>query len=316
MTFNILFPSLIVASGMAIATAMPATAASLAPGTTDVYQFENVESSNTAGDSFSNKLTFQVSAAQEDSVLFLFSSQRNDGFSYYVSQIYFSFMGAGPNPLSLPVKLNVNNSLLLGGAYKATSTDQLGGLRAAGFTDDNTFFGATYSAESSRLTPRRRLGIEFTGTFASVLDALASNDLRIGINVDGLPGGQSDSFVTSNLEIEAPIVDEPVVEEPIVEEPIVDEPVVDEPVVEEPIVEEPIVEEPIVDDPVVEEPGETPQDSGSAGEQAGGDAPIAEPPGEDVAQTPVEEVPEPLTILGSGLAIGFGAWFRRKHKQA
>ncbi len=277
MTFNILFPSLIVASGMAIATAMPATAASLAPGTTDVYQFENVESSNTAGDSFSNKLTFQVSAAQEDSVLFLFSSQRNDGFSYYVSQIYFSFMGAGPNPLSLPVKLNVNNSLLLGGAYKATSTDQLGGLRAAGFTDDNTFFGATYSAESSRLTPRRRLGIEFTGTFASVLDALASNDLRIGINVDGLPGGQSDSFVTSNLEIEAPIVDEP----------------------------------------VVEEPGETPQDSGSAGEQAGGDAPIAEPPGEDVvAQTPVEEVPEPLTILGSGLAIGFGAWFRRKHKQA
>ena len=270
MTFKALFPSLVVASGMAIATAMPATAATLISEVDGTYEyaFENVNSDNTIGDSLASAFTFKLESSGTDSVNFLFSVGDIDSFSYYVSQIYFSYTGETESLLS-SASLNISNIGQVSFVEDSGLTF-LDGLQDTGFDASNILFGATYNNfDVNRIDPGDTLGIQFSGTLESVVTALESDDLRIGINA-GLPDGQSDSYVTSNLSVEEPAPEEPAPEEPAPEEPAPEEPTSEEPTQGDGGVQEPVV----------------------------------------------EEVPEPLTILGSGLAIGFGAWFRRKNKQA
>jgi hypothetical protein len=362
MKFTALLPSLLAAGTMAIATALPATAATLVPGSTDTYQFENVFSSTTenlAGDDFVNFFRVRVTAASDGTVLFRFSVASS--VSFFVDQVYFNYFGAeSASLLSNPV-VGVNNVGIVN--FQASSGNLPDGDDPnVSFLSENTFFTAAAVAgrDANLLQANETLGIRFTGDYAAVLTALADNTLRIGISAGGFSNGGRDTFVTGPAPAapaEDPIVSDPIVEDPIVEDPIVEDPIIDDPIVEDPIVEDPIVEDPIIDDPIVEDPiindpiVEDPIIEDPIVNDPIVDDPIVEDPivndpivtdpvvtdpvvadpiveeppvvaepttpeSPIVTQPPIEEVPEPMTLLGTGLAIGVGTWLKRRQRQS
>ncbi|MGB3516915.1 MAG: hypothetical protein WBA43_10690, partial [Elainellaceae cyanobacterium] len=216
MKFTAFLPSLLAASSVAIATTLPATAATLVTGSTDTYQFENTlptGDSNLSGDSFADAFRFRVTSSSEGTVLFRFLVAPTSGVNYFVSQIYFNYFNPdATSPLLSDPVIGVNNVGIVNFQETSGNLSQ-GDDPGVGFLAENTFFsaGVNTSNTGNRLSGGETLGIRFTGELAAVLAALESNTLRIGLNVQGFPDG-SDSFVSGS----SPVVEEPVVEEPVV----------------------------------------------------------------------------------------------------
>ena len=87
---------------------------------------------------------------------------------------------------------NVGQVGFSGGASK----DQLpqGGN---GFTTDYAFSSKNGDGNVLGIQAGEILGLSFTGNYNNVMTALTSGDLKIGLHVQALPKGQSDSYISS-----------------------------------------------------------------------------------------------------------------------
>jgi hypothetical protein len=92
---------------------------------------------------------------------------------------------------------NVGLVDFIGGA----SNDQLpqGGNN---FTTDYAFSRKTGDGNAFGIQGGESLGLSFTGDYNLVISALNSGDLKIGLHVQALPNGQSDSYISSNANTE------------------------------------------------------------------------------------------------------------------
>ncbi|WP_181256764.1 PEP-CTERM sorting domain-containing protein [Merismopedia glauca] len=140
-----------------------------------------------------NDFSFDVTDAGNGKVLFQINNAANNGA---IGSIYWENTG---NLLSNMV-LNVGN---IGNVnFKNISPGNLPQGNKIAFIEA---FGARFqSGGSKRINGGESLGITFTGNFNSVINALQSEDLRVGIHVQELPQGQSDSFVSDGGETQVP----------------------------------------------------------------------------------------------------------------
>jgi hypothetical protein len=185
-------PLTLVKSILAFAGVATISAVSAAPAS--AFSFGNIVGGDTWGDAYQNSFTFDVTG-DASSVFFKISNSGNAAASsMFISKVLFDDNGYLSNPLA-----NVGNSTnvaFTGGA----SNDQLpqGGN---GFTTDYAFTRDTGAGNKWGVQGGEALGLSFSGNYNNVIAALNSGALKLGLHVQALPDGKSDSFMsTGNTE--------------------------------------------------------------------------------------------------------------------
>jgi hypothetical protein len=183
-------PLTLVKSLLAVAGVAAVSAVSAAPAS--AFSFGNIGGGDTPGDSYVNSFTYTVTN-QGSAVRFdIINSANAADPNIIISKVFFDDNGY----LSAPSLFgtNVGEVSFSGGA----SNDQLpqGGND---FTTDYAFsrnpggnVGAIQGAES--------FPVSFRGNYVNIIAALNSGALRIGLQVQGLPNGQSDSYISTNTQ--------------------------------------------------------------------------------------------------------------------
>ena len=181
-------PLTLVKSILAVAGVATISAVSAAPAS--AFSFGNIAGGDTWGDAYQNSFTFDV-IESGSSVIFNISNSGNAAASsMFISKVLFDDSGY----LSAP-SANVGNSpnvAFTGGA----SNDQLpqGGN---GFTTDYAFTRDNGAGNKWGVQGGETLGLSFTGNYNNVVAALNSGALKLGLHVQALPDGKSDSFMSS-----------------------------------------------------------------------------------------------------------------------
>ena len=181
-------PLTLVNSILAVVGVTALSALSAAPAS--AFSFGNIVGGDTWGDAYQNSFTFDVTG-DASSVFFKISNSGNAAAStMFISKVLFDDNGYLSNPLA-----NVGNSAnvaFTGGA----SNDQLpqGGN---GFTTDYAFTRDTGAANKWGVQGGEALGLSFSGNYNNVIAALNSGALKLGLHVQALPDGKSDSFMSS-----------------------------------------------------------------------------------------------------------------------
>ena len=197
------------------------------------FGFDNIDTGATSGselsgDPFVNDFGFEVLDGGNGTVLFNFTNADTTGQGHFIGDLYWD----DSTSLLSNINLNVGNVGTV--SFKTGNTNLPQGQNI----DFSADFGIKKNgAARNGVNGGETLGVAFNGNFDNVVAALSNGDLRVGIHVQALPGGQSDAFV-SKL-------------------------------------------------PTVGHPG-----GGNTGNTAG--------------------TPEPLTMVGSLAALGFGAAFKKK----
>ena len=186
----------LVKSLLALAGVAAVSAVSAAPAS--AFSFGNIAGGDTPGDSYVNSFTFDV-VDQGQSVLFNIKNSGDDAApTMFISKVFFDDKNSffdDDTYLSEPL-VNMGNVGLvdfMGGA----SNDQLpqGGN---GFTTNYAFSRKTGDGNAFGIQGGESLGLGFTGDYNLVIAALKSGDLKLGLHVQALPNGQSDSYISTS----------------------------------------------------------------------------------------------------------------------
>jgi hypothetical protein len=184
-------PLTLVKSLLAVAGVAALSAVSAAPAS--AFSFGNIAGGDTPGDAYQNSFTVDV-VDQGLSVLFKITNSGNAAApDMFISRVFFDDNGY----LSAPfVNIdNVGEVAFSGGA----SNDQLpqGGNN---FTTDYAFSRNLGAGNAFGIQAPETLGVSFTGNYTNVLAALTDGTLKIGLHVQALQNGQSDSYISSNTQ--------------------------------------------------------------------------------------------------------------------
>ena len=181
----------LVKSLLAVAGAAALSAVSAAPAS--AFGFSNIPGGAAPGDAYANSFTFDV-LNQGSSVIFKITNSGNaDAPSMFISKVFFDDNGYLSNP-----EVNFGNVGEVSFSRDA-GNDQLpqGGNN---FTTDYAFSRVPGAGNANGIQAPETLGVKFTGNYNNVIGALNSGALKIGLHVQALPNGQSDSYISSNTQ--------------------------------------------------------------------------------------------------------------------
>jgi len=189
-------PLTLVKSLLAVAGVAALSAVSAAPAS--AFNFSNIAGEDTSGNAYVDKFKFDV-VDQDQSVIFNIKNYGDaTAPSMFISKVFFddknSFFDDDTYLSSPLVNIdNVGQVAFSGGA----SNDQLpqGGT---GFTTNYAFLSNNGADNVLGIQGSESLGLSFTGDYNLVIAALNSGALRIGLHVQGLPNGASDSYISSS----------------------------------------------------------------------------------------------------------------------
>jgi len=182
-------PLTLVKSILAVAGVAALSAVSAAPAS--AFSFVNIAGGDTPGNPYVNSFTFDV-LNKGSSVIFKIKNSGDAAApSMFISKVLFDDNKYLSNPLFNIG--NVGQVAFNGGPGK----DQLpqGGN---GFDTDYAFSSKNGDGNAGGIQAGETLGLSFTGNYNNVIFALTSGDLKIGLHVQGLPNGQSDSYISSS----------------------------------------------------------------------------------------------------------------------
>ncbi|MEG4326347.1 PEP-CTERM sorting domain-containing protein [Microcoleus sp. herbarium5] len=184
----------LVKSILAVAGIATVSAVSAAPAS--AFSFGNIAGGDTVGDNYLSSFSFDV-IDQGASVLFNISNSGNvSAPSMFIGKVLFDDNGYLSNAVANVG--NVGTVSFSGGA----SNDQLpqGGN---GFTTDYAFTRDNGGGNKWGVQGAETFGVSFTGNYANVVSALNTGALKLGLHVQALPNGASDSYISSTSNTEA-----------------------------------------------------------------------------------------------------------------
>ena len=184
-------PLTLVKSLLAVAGVAAVSAVSAAPAS--AFSFGNIGGGDTPGDSYVDSFTYTVTN-QGSAVRFdIFNSGNAAAPNMFISKVFFDDNGY----LSAPslYGTNVGEVSFSGGP----SNDQLpqGGND---FTTDYAFSRNPSGGNVGGIQGAENFPVSFRGNYTNIIAALNSGALRVGLHVQGLPNGQSDSYISSNTQ--------------------------------------------------------------------------------------------------------------------
>ena len=183
-------PLNLVKSLLAVAGVAALSAISAAPAS--AFSFSNIAGGDTPGDAYANNFGFNV-IDQGGSVFFdIFNYGNAAAPSMFISKVFFDDNGYLSQPW-----VNANNNVGQVDFSGGAGNDQLpqGGNS---FTTDYAFSRETGAGNVWGIQGGEKLQLVFAGEFVSIVNALNTGALKIGLHVQALPNGQSDSYISSN----------------------------------------------------------------------------------------------------------------------
>jgi hypothetical protein len=183
----------LVKSLLAVAGVAAVSAVSAAPAW--AFSFGNIAGGDTVGDAYVNSFTFDVVNGGSSVFFHIFNSGNAAAPSMFISKVFFD---DDFGYLSEPSLYGTNGSQVRfsGGA----SNDRLP-QAGNGFTTDYAFSHQTGADNVFGIQAGEILGgLRFTGNYNDVISALNSGALKLGLHVQALPNGQSDSYISSNTQ--------------------------------------------------------------------------------------------------------------------
>ena len=182
-------PLNLIKSLLAVAGVAAVSAVSAAPA--GAFSFSNIAGGDTPGDAYVNSFSFDVSNLGSSVVFNIKNSGNAAAPSMFISRVFFDDNGY----LSTSVVNfgNVGQVLFTGGASNAQ-------LPQAGnnFSTDYAFSSNNGAGNAFGIQAGESLGLSFTGDYNLVISALNSGALKLGLHVQALPNGQSDSYLSSS----------------------------------------------------------------------------------------------------------------------
>lgn len=188
------FPLTFVQSIVSVASVAALSALSAAPAS--AFTFGNIVGGDTVGDAYKDSFTFDVTG-NASSVFFKIANSGNAAAStMFISKVFFDDNGYLSAP-SVNNSGNIGEVAFTGGA----SNDQLpqGGN---GFTTNYAFSRDNGGGNKWGIQGGEALSLSFNGNYNNVVAALNSGALRLGLHVQSLPNGASDSFISSSANTE------------------------------------------------------------------------------------------------------------------
>ena len=183
----------LVKSLLAVAGVAAVSAVSAAPASAFSFSFSNIAGGDTPGDAYANNFEVNVKAVNGTKLVVfdIFNYGNAAAPSMFISKVFFD---DNNNYLSGP-SVNFSNIGQVGFSGGA-SNDQLpqGGN---GFTTDYAFShvgpGNEYGIQGGE-----KLGLSFVADYNNVIAALNDGTLKLGLHVQALPNGASDSYISSS----------------------------------------------------------------------------------------------------------------------
>ena len=185
-------PLNLVQSLLAVAGVAALSAVSAAPAS--AFSFSNIADGDTPGDAYANNFGFNVRAVNQTRLVVfdIFNLGNSAAPSMFISKVFFD---DNNNHLSGPSVnfSNIGQVAFSGGA----SNDQLpqGGNN---FTTDYAFSRVAGVGNEFGIQAGERLGLSFVANYNNVIAALNDGTLKLGLHVQALPNGQSDSYISSS----------------------------------------------------------------------------------------------------------------------
>jgi hypothetical protein len=182
-------PLNLVKSLLAVAGVAALSAVSAAPAS--AFSFSNIAGGDTPGDAYVNSFSFDVFNLGSSVLFNIKNSGDAAAPSMFISKVLFD----DNRYLSAPLVnvANIGQVAFSGGA----GNDQ---LPQAGnnFTTDYAFSRNPGDGNGWGIQAGESLAVRFTGNYNNVIYALNSGALRVGLHVQALPNGQSDSYISSS----------------------------------------------------------------------------------------------------------------------
>jgi hypothetical protein len=185
-------PLNLVKSLLAVASVAAVSAVSAAPAS--AFNFSNIAGGDTVGDAYVNSFGFTVANQGGLAVFDIFNFGNPGASSMFIAGVFFDDNGYLSS--STPPWANVNNVgqvAFSGGASNAQFPQ--GGNN---FTTDYAFFSNNGAGNALAVQADEKLGLSFGASYNNVIAALTDGTLKVGLHVQGLPNGASDSYISSN----------------------------------------------------------------------------------------------------------------------
>jgi hypothetical protein len=181
-------PLTLIKSLLAVAGVAALSAVSAAPAS--AFNFSNIPGGDPVGDAYAPNFGFTV-ASQGGLVVFdIFNFGNAAAPNMFIGGVFIDDNGYLSTPWS--GVSNVGQVRFSGGASKAQLPQ--GGKS---FSTDYAFFSDNGNGNALAVQANEKLGLSFTGNYNNVLAALADGSLKIGLHVQALPNGASDSYISS-----------------------------------------------------------------------------------------------------------------------
>ena len=188
-------PLTLVKSLLAVAGVAALSAISAAPAS--AFSFSNITGGDTPGDAYVSNFNFEI-VDQGDRVLFnIYNLVNNATPNSFIRQVFFDDNNYLSDPWTNIGNFGTVN--LQGGASNAQLPQ--GGNN---FSTDY-YFERQVPGNGNAVQGGEKYGVSFLGNYANVVNSVNSGDLRIGIHVQGLPGGASDSYISNTQDTPEPL---------------------------------------------------------------------------------------------------------------
>jgi len=183
-------PLNLVKSLLAVAGVAALSAISAAPAW--AFSFSNITGGDTPGDAYVNSFTFDVFNLGSEVIFNITNSGDAAAPNMFISKVLFD---DNDGYLSAPsVKVSNNGEVAFSGGPGKDQLPQGG----KGFTTDYVFSRKTGDGNAFGIQANESLAVKFTGNYNNVMYALNSGALKLGLHVQALPNGQSDSYISSS----------------------------------------------------------------------------------------------------------------------
>ncbi|WP_445248307.1 PEP-CTERM sorting domain-containing protein [Microcoleus sp. OTE_8_concoct_300] len=186
------FPLNLVKSLLAVAGVAAVSAISAAPAS--AINFSNITGGDPVGDAYANNFGLTVENQGGLAVFNIFNFGNPSATDMFIAGVFFDDNGSLSS--SSAPWTNVNNFgdvRFSGGASNAQLPQ--GGKN---FTTDYAFFSDNGDGNKYGIQAGEKLGLAWAASYNSVISDLTSGALRVGLHVQALPNGASDSYITSN----------------------------------------------------------------------------------------------------------------------
>jgi len=185
-------PLNLVKSLLAVAGVAAVSAVSAAPAW--AFNFSNITGGDAVGDAYANSFGLTVENQGGLAVFNIFNFGYPSASDIFIAGVFFDDNGSLSSSSAPWVNVNNFGDVRFSGGASNAQLPQGGNS----FTTDYAFFSDNGAGNAYGVQAGEKLGLAFAASYNNVVAGLTDGTLKVGLHVQALPNGASDSYISSN----------------------------------------------------------------------------------------------------------------------